>query len=277
MSLGWDWAARCRALGGNPTRELFEEAVAAGPLAVPLMVDILSRRAWREGRPDDCALLPVHAMRVLAEIEEPGAIPALVGVLCDPVDPAVHGEEAALALARLGEAMIPPVARVLRDRSLDTWVRAGAGRALVFAAAIDTALRPRVLEELAHVLGDPSETDRLFVAQVVHDACLLGAIEIVPSIEAAFLGDRVDPEFIDPYGADTHLHRTEKELDPEVVELISRDVRSEYLSWSDLEAGLPAEDLAMIAALVEAASREQSPPPEEELLDDDAEPPGADD
>ena len=42
-----------------------QEAVAAGEDAVPLMVDILSRRRFREGDPADCALLPVHAMRVL--------------------------------------------------------------------------------------------------------------------------------------------------------------------------------------------------------------------
>jgi hypothetical protein len=42
--LDWGWVERCEALGGEPTLELFDEAVAAGRDALPLLVDLLSRR-----------------------------------------------------------------------------------------------------------------------------------------------------------------------------------------------------------------------------------------
>ena len=48
-ALSWSWVAKCRLFGGHPTLELFEQAVEAGEEALPLLVEVLSRRDFREG------------------------------------------------------------------------------------------------------------------------------------------------------------------------------------------------------------------------------------
>lgn len=255
----WAWVRKCAALGGSPTWELWREAVDAGAAAVPLMVDILSRRSFREGEPPECAHVPVHAMRVLGEIGSVAAIPALVNVLTDPVDPGLHGEEAALALARLGAPALAPVEGLLADAHRDRWVRVAAARTLLFAAARDRRLRPRVREAYGRVLADPRAGDRTLVAHVVANACQLGFESLLPAIEAARSAGRLDEEIIDLDSARLDLLTRHHRVDPEVKHAARRDPGQDYLPWSELTSGMDAAAREALAA--ELRSREDEGDP----------------
>lgn len=263
-ALGWAWVAKCRLFGGHPTLELFEQAVEAGGDSLPLLVEILSRRDFREGSPADCAHLPVHALRVLAEIGDPAALPAILGVLSDPVDPGLYGEEAALALARFGEAAIKPLARVARDTGRDIWVRASAMQGLAYAALRDRRLRPRVLPTLKSLLDDPAECDRTFVAQVVEACCRLAAESLWPSIAGAYQAGRVDEDVVAVEAVELELALRRHRLDPEAKRLARRDVREDYVSWSDAVEGLPEDDSAGLLAELAAFDEGIVEPPEVE-------------
>jgi len=266
--LGWAWVARCRHFGGHPTLELFEEAVDAGEAAVPLLVEILARRDFRERSPADCAHLPVHALRILAEIGSPGALPAIASVLCDPVDPGLYGEEAALSLARFGEAAVKPLARVARDSSRDTWVRAAALQGLGYAALRDRRLRPRVLPVLKALLDDPSELDRTLVAQVIEACCRLAAESLWPSIMGAYKAGRVDEEVVTAEAVELELSLKRHRPDAEAKRLARRDVREDYVSWADAVEGLPPEDAEGLLAELATLDDDIGPP---EVEDDSPE------
>ena len=260
--IGWEWVAKCRLLGGVPTLDLFDEAVATGSDAVPLMVDILSRRELREGEVVDGAQVPVHAMRVLGEVRELAALPALLGVITDPVDPALYGDEAGLALARIGEPALAPLIGVLFDRDNDTWVRVTAARALTFAALVDRRRRPRVLDAYEKLLTDHSERDRMLNAHVVGDACDLAAARLIPAVVTAFQEGRVDEDTIDGQSAVRELESRHQRPDPDVKALARRDVREGYVSWEDLLEGMPAPDRALFEESVARIDREGAAPPE---------------
>jgi hypothetical protein len=256
--------AKCRLFGGHPTLELFEEAVDAGAASLPLFVEILARRDFREGSPADCAHLPVHALRVLAEIGDPGALPAILGVLADPVDPGLYGEEAALALARFGEAAVKPLARVARDGRRDLWVRAAAMQGLAHAALRDRRLRPRVLPILKSLLDDRSERDRTFVAQVVEACCRLAAESLWPSIVGAYQAGLVDEDVVAAEAVELELSLKRHRPDAEAKRLARRDVREDYVSWDDAVEGLPEDDVAGLLGELHALAEGRVEPPEVE-------------
>jgi len=260
-AVDWIWVAKCRLLGGAPTLGMFDAAVEAGDASVPLLVDVLSRRELREGELPDCSLLPVHAMRILAAIGSASCIPALVNVLTDPVDPALYGEEAALALARIGVPALPALERVLRDSDRDTWIRLGAGRGLMFAALADRRLRGRVCAAYERVFLDQRETDRRMVAHLAADACLLAAAGLLPAIEVAFMAGRVEPDVVDVDSVRIELLSRHQRPDAEAKELVRRDVREDYLSWEEIVGDLQPEDRLRIEGQVARIERLGAEPP----------------
>lgn len=259
--IDWRWAAKCRLLGGHPTRELFDEAVAEGEAAVPFFVDLLSRRELREGEPADAAFLPVHAMRVLGEIGSPAALPALLGVLVDPVDPGQDGEEAALALARIGEPAVSPLRRLAREPGRGTWVRAAAIQALAHAALRDRRLRPPVLATFRELLEDPEERDATLNAQVVDAAVRLAAEGLWPAIAGAYLSGRVDEDVVGAEAAQLELMVARHRPDRETKRLARRDPREDYASWEEAVDGLPDAERTRLVAELERIDREGAGPP----------------
>jgi hypothetical protein len=259
--LGWDWVARCRLIGGTPTRELWDEAVSAGEAAVPLMVDVLSRRSFREGEPGDCALLPVHAMRVLTAVRSPAALPALLNVLSDPVDPGLYGEEAAVALARLGGAALAPLEGLFFDRRRDRWIRVGAARALLLCALADRRHRRRVRDAYDRFLRDPGESDGTLVAHVIADVCLMAAEVLLPAVEIAFAAGRVDEGVIDLESARIDLLTRHQRPDAESAAVARRDPGEDYVPWADLAAAMDPEDRASLEAALERCLTEPQGPP----------------
>ena len=61
-ALDWRWVESCRAAGGVPTRELFDEAVASGREAVPVLSRVLARRSWRDPARLEESALAFHAL-----------------------------------------------------------------------------------------------------------------------------------------------------------------------------------------------------------------------
>jgi hypothetical protein len=224
------------------------------------MVELLSRRSYREGEPADCALLPVHAMRVLGAVGSPAAIPALVNVLADPVDPGLHGEEAAAALARLGAPALAPLEGLLFDARRDRWVRVGAARALLFCALADRRQRRRVRDAYDRLLRDPRERDRTLVAHVVADACLLAAEVLLPAVEIAFAAGRVDEGVIDLDSARADLLARHQRPDEETAALARRDPGEDYVALAELTAGMdPAERADLAGQLRRAGQAKEAP------------------
>lgn len=261
-TLDWTWVAKCRLLGGSPTLELFDEAIASGPGALPLMTEILARRELREGEPPDCVHVPVHALRVIGTLGLPGGLPAAMGVLVDPVDPGQYGEEAALALARLGEGALPPTRGVLVDPARDTWVRVSAARALMFAALRDRRLRPRILPTFEGLLASPTERDRCLLAHVVSCACLMAATVLLPAIAGAYAAGRVDEDVVDFDSVEIDLLARQQRPDPDAKCLVRRDVREDLVSWSDVADGLPPQERSRLEAELRRLDREGAAPPE---------------
>lgn len=259
--LTWSWVAKCRVLGGTATRELHEEAVGAGEGAVPLLVDVLSRRDFREGMPADCALIPVHAMRVLGALRAASAIPALVAVLNDPVDPGLYGDEASTALARIGEPALAPLEGLLFDRQREHWVRVGAARGLLLAALADRRRRRRVRDAWERLLRDPGEHDRTLLAHVVASACQLAAEALLPAIDAAFAAGRIDEDVIDSESARLDLMTRRHRPDPETKALARADPAEDYVRWSELAAGMDASERERLEAELARWDTEEAAPP----------------
>jgi len=263
---GWRWVARCRVLNGQPTLEMWDE-VAADASMIPVLVDVLGRRSWREGTPEDCANLPVVALRLLGELRDVSSLPAILSVLGDPVDTGVYGEEAALALARFGEGAFPSVSRILFDAERDCWERALAARSLMYAAIRDRRLRPRVRGIYERVLRNPSERDRLLSANVVDCACRMACSVLAPAIAAAFDAGRVDEDFTRRNDALMDVFARHQVPDADVRDAARQDPREDCLSWTELVERYDAESLAMVEnawALIDAHPPGRPPDDEEE-------------
>jgi hypothetical protein len=199
---------------------------------------ILSRTSWREGRDTDHASISVGALRVLGAIASPRAVPILMAVLRDPVDVGRFGEEAAHALARIGESAIPSLERVLADPCEDAWVRGAAARALTLAALRDRRLRPAILPAFARVLSDPRQTDRLANALVVHAIRMLAADDLLSVIDEAYRAGRVDDDFISWDDLLLDLVARHHRPDPDEKAAARRDLREDYVSMEQLLAGI---------------------------------------
>jgi hypothetical protein len=203
-------------------------------------------------------------MRLLAEIGSPAAVPALVGVLTDPVDPGLHGEEAALALGRLGEPALGPLTRVAADRGRSTWVRSSAVQGLVHAALRDRRLRPRVIEALRGRLEDAAERDRTFVAQVVDACCRLAAEGLWPAIAAAHAAGRVDEDVIGIDAVELDLAVRRHRADPETKRQARRDVREDYATWDEAVDGLTPDELSSLKRRLDRLVEQGAEPPDDE-------------
>jgi hypothetical protein len=268
---GWRWVARCRVLNGRPTLEMWDEAVAAGAAMIPVLVDVLGRRGWREGIPDDCANLPVVAIRLLGELREASSLPAILSVLSDPVDPALHGEEAALALARFGEEAFPSVSRILFDGERECWVRALAARALMYAALRDRRLRPRVRACFERVLRNAAEKDRVLSANVVDCACRMACAALAPAIAAAFDAGRVDEDFTRRNDALMDVIARHQVPDSDARASARHDPREDCLPWAEQRDQYDAEALASVEndwALIDAHPPGRPPDDEEDEEDE---------
>lgn len=264
---GWDWVARCRVLDGVASRELFDEIVEAGEAAVPLLVDILGRPEWRDGNQPDLSEVAATALRALGEIRSDGALPALLGVLADPIDHSLHGTEAALALARWGEAAFGPVERMLGDRSRDPWARVRAARVFMYAALRDRRLRYRVREIYERFLRDPQERDKLVVSNVIDCGCRLAMAMLIPAIQDAVLAGRADPDWGTLLDFELDLATRRYRPDHETKTLARRAARAAH---EPLERRIARLDDAEFVAtlrqrLADAASVTEPPDDDEEL------------
>lgn len=259
---GWSWVARCRALDGVPSRELFDEIVAAGEDSVPLLVDILSRPSWRDGSNADMSEVPIAALRALGEIRSERALPSLLGVLADPGDHAHHGQEAALALARYGDAAFPPVERMLCDRNRDAWARIRAARVLMYAALRDRRLRDRVRAIFDRFLRDPTERDRLVVSNVIDCGCRLAMAVLLPAIQDAYLAGRADEDWGTLLDIQLDVATRRQRPDAETKTLARRDPREEMPPLADRLEDLEADLRHRIEAELAAADGVTSPPPD---------------
>lgn len=262
--LGWAWAQSCRAVGGLPTLELFDEAVASGEDAIPLMGRILSRRSWRMGQDPDQAAISAAALRVLGAIGSPRAVPIVLAVLRDPIDVGLFGEEAAHALGRIGESALPSLERVLADRDENTWVRGAAARALTIAALRDRRLRPKVLPALERVLRDREQTDRLANALVVHAIRMLAADDLLGVIDEAYRAGRVDDDFISWDDLLLDLVARRHRPDPEEKAAARRDVREDYVTLDQFLAGIDPDLAASITGELGRLRREGAEEPDDE-------------
>lgn len=239
------WEARCRALGGDPSREMFDE-LARGEEALPLLLEILARPEWRNRSSPELQEIPVHALRALGEIRSMKALPALLGVLADPGDHATHGQEAALAVARYGADAMAPVERMLFDRSRDAWARARAARALMHAALRDRRLRARVRGTYERLLRDPDERDRLLVSIVIDCASGLAMAVLLPAIREAYLAGRADEQWGDLATVELDILARRQRPDEDAKRLARRDVRELYAPLAERLASLDPETREVI-------------------------------
>ena len=260
-TLGWEWVEACRVMGGEPTLELFDEAVGAGDEAVALLSRVLARRSWRDGSDPARGAVVVHAIRVMGEIASPTAIPALLGVLRDPGDPSTFGEEAALALARIGEPAFASLERLVHDRGADTWPRALGARALMHAALRDRRRRPRVLPVYEKALREKAETDATFVSLVATCVRHLGAAGLLDALREAHEAGRMDPDF--GQWNDLAIDVVVRRWRPDVEEKrrARRDVRAEYWTLAELLATVDAPLAERIAGELQRLRREGADEP----------------
>lgn len=257
---GWDWVARARVLDGRASLEMFDELLAAGESALPLLVDVASRRDWREGDAWDLREVPAHALRALGELRSERVLPVLMGVLVDPGDHALHGQEAALALARQGEPALPHLQRLLLSRERDTWARIRAANALAFAALRDRRLRPRVRSAYERLLHEPQERDRLVVSSVIDLACKLAMTALLPAVTDAHGAGRADPDWGQLRDIQLDLIARHHRPDAELKALARRDPRDEYVPLAAMLEPLDEALRGRVLAALAEASRATAPP-----------------
>jgi hypothetical protein len=111
------------------------------------------------------------------------------------------------------------------------------------------------------ILLDPRENDRMLVAHVILNACLMAAPYLLPAIDVAFESGRVDTDVVDLDSVRMEMVCRHHRPDAETKDTARRDVREDYLTWDELVGGLAAEDRERLERLMARLDRADVGPP----------------
>jgi hypothetical protein len=129
----------------------------ASPSHAPHLIRIVETRCLYPKDSPGAGWTPLHAMRILAEIGSPAAVPALVRGMLDPEIFDYAQKELALALGRIGTPALGPILESLQSPGLDEFQMITMLRVLRDVAIVDDSSRPRVAEHLLHSATDASQ------------------------------------------------------------------------------------------------------------------------
>jgi tetratricopeptide (TPR) repeat protein len=185
--------------GEQPDPTLFARIAALGSAVIPGLIELATDSTFDEAEQDDPAVwTPLHAIRILGEMQAAAAVEPFMTLLGS--DDYTVADAVQEALGRIGAPALPPLCKLLPDRSQDASLRNRAAAALQEAAKSHPELRADVVEALVAQL-DPAETqtpeDERLNAFVIGALLDIQAVEALPAIERAFSDDRVDTSIVD--------------------------------------------------------------------------------
>lgn len=141
---------------------------------------------------DEAAGAPVWAWYLLGELNPPGAIPLLVGLLGpDGVDEGWASVVLPEVLSGLGRAAVPELAAVLRDEEKKPFTRWLASECLRHIGVDHPEFRAEVVAVITGQLERFAEQEEMFNGMLVGDLLDLKAVESAAVIERAFAAGRV--------------------------------------------------------------------------------------
>ena len=180
-------------------RELRDQIVARGSSAVPALIDLATDETLRDeaGVPESWS--PIHAIRLLGELEAAEAVDVLIPFL--RLDDDWLNEYLPQALGRIGGPAVEPLRAALFDPDLHTWGLITAANGLRHAAEHHQELRDavvQILTERLDVRDDPRDDVADLNGTIVSDLCKLEATESLRSILRAYHDDLVDEWMIRP-------------------------------------------------------------------------------
>ncbi len=140
------------------------------------------------------AYAPIHAWRILGQLQAPEAIPVLLSQL-HLIDDEQHDyadEHIPRALARIGLPAIEPCRRYLLDAGHHLYARLAAANALQEIARLQPESRPACLDALLAALREYRTNDPVLNAFILSYLADMHAVEAGSLAREAFAADRVD-------------------------------------------------------------------------------------
>ena len=188
-----------RHAGRQPSPTLLERIRVFGTEAVqPLVAMALDERLHRAGAQRPEVWAPLHALRLLGELDAAEAAEALLPLF--EWDDDWLAEQLPETYAQFGRPALAPLRTLLFDRGRSALARSGAAQALARLAQAHPDLRGEVVAALAAHL-DPAEAqtpdDEVVNADAVRSLLELKGEEVLPAVRRAFEEERVDRMFID--------------------------------------------------------------------------------
>lgn len=194
---------RLRRAGFEAPPELKDQILAHGRAAIPALIELATDdylHSDRAHEPDVWA--PMHAIRLLGELEAVEAIDSLIPLL--QLDDDWLNEYLPQALGRMGRPAVEPLRAALSDADLHTWGLITAANGLRHAAIDHPELRDEVVQILTarlDVRDDPREDVADLNGTLVSALCDLKATESLRSIRRAYHDELVDEWMIRPENA----------------------------------------------------------------------------
>ena len=195
-----DLLQQLRRAGFEAPRELQDRILAHGRAAVPALIELATDEYLHSNKakePDVWA--PMHAIRLLGELEAAEAVEPLIPLL--QLDDDWLNEYLPQALGRMGRPAVEPLHAALFDPDLHTWGATAAAHALKDAAVHHPELRDEVVAIFTERLNvrDPSRDDvEGLYGFIISYLCELKAAEALPAIRRAYHDELVDEWIIRP-------------------------------------------------------------------------------
>jgi len=180
---------------GEPLTESDHEALGIGPQHVPDLIRMATDMALHRARTESPVIwAPVHAWRILGQLQAPAAIEPLVDLLrlIDEDDDDWASEDLPPVLGGFGAPALPALSRFLRDKSRGIWARIAASSSLGEMAQRYPETRAACVAVLTEELERFAEADHEFNGFLIWTLVDLEAVESAPVMEQAFAVDAVD-------------------------------------------------------------------------------------
>jgi tetratricopeptide (TPR) repeat protein len=159
---------------------------------IPELVRLAAHPALNEIHEEPQCWAPMHACRLLGELEAESAVRPLLDLLLEQGGDPRWTYELPEVISRIGEPAVPELLKFLRDFPDNTAASGTAIESLGMLAAQHPAVRPSLIEVLERELARHEEKDNVLNGVLVTASIDARAVELIPAIRAAFEAGTVD-------------------------------------------------------------------------------------
>ena len=182
---------------GKPDWEEWDDYLSLGFTSAhaPELIRILdtTTQIWDQaGEEDRTEWAPIHAWRVLAQLDAVEALPAMLRLHETEGESDWVGEDIPVALSRFGPPVLEELRAYLCDPNNETWTRAGVANAMELMSESFPASRADCIAALCAGLELFEQNDETVNGFIISYLADINAPETAPMVERAFQSGRVD-------------------------------------------------------------------------------------